>query len=227
MKVLVTGADGVIGKEISDALSKKFSVVRTDVTQNCTKLDVTNEKDVKLFFDSNDIDAVVHSAYPRTDNWGLDFFDVSNELFCKNISLQLGGAFNVLKHSCDHFRKKNGGTIVMLGSVSGVMNPRFDTYEDLKMTTPVAYSCIKSGLISLSAYAAKYLKGENIRINIVSPSGIFDNQNEVFVERYKKYCLNKGMLDASDLTGAVSFLLSEDSKYINGQNLIVDDGFTL
>ena len=107
------------------------------------------------------------------------------------------------------------------------MNPRFETYDGLGMTTPVAYSCIKSALISLSSYATKYLKDENIRINVVSPSGIFDNQSEIFVKRYKQHCLNKGMLDASDLNGVVDFLLSNNSKYINGQNIIIDDGFTL
>ena len=92
-------------------------------------------------------------------------------------------------------KRTSGCNLIMLGSVSGTMNPRSDTYKGLKMTTPIAYSCIKSGLISLSTYAAKYLKGDNIRINIVSPSGIFDNQDEVFVDRYKNYCLNKGMLE--------------------------------
>ena len=115
----------------------------------------------------------------------------------------------------------------MIGSVSGIMSPRFDTYEGLNMTTPVAYSCIKSGLISLSKYAVKYLAGENIRINTISPSGVLDGQNPKFLDRYKKYCLNKGMLDADDLSGTIEFLLSNDSKFINGQNIVIDDGFTL
>ena len=88
-------------------------------------------------------------------------------LFCENIKCQLGGAFNVLKYACKQFKKSGGGNVIMLGSVSGVMSPRFDTYEGLKMTTPVAYSCIKSGLISLCKYAAKYLAGSNIRINVI------------------------------------------------------------
>jgi NAD(P)-dependent dehydrogenase (short-subunit alcohol dehydrogenase family) len=74
---------------------------------------------------------------------------------------------------------------------------------------------------------AKYLKGTNIRVNCLSPGGIFDNQNEKFLSKYNDKCLNKGMLDANDLTGTLLFLISDQSKYINGQNLIVDDGFTL
>jgi enoyl-[acyl-carrier-protein] reductase (NADH) len=61
----------------------------------------------------------------------------------------------------------------------------------------------------------------------LSPGGIFDNQAEAFLEAYKKECLNKGMLDKSDLKGTLVYLLSDMSRYVNGQNIIVDDGFIL
>ena len=125
MNILVTGANGIIGKELSNYLSLSNNVIRADITEGCEYLDVTNENEVEKFFENNKIDSVVHSAYPRTKDWGLEFLDVTNELFCKNIALQLGGAFNVLKHACSHFKKNNGGNLVMLGSVSGTMNPRF------------------------------------------------------------------------------------------------------
>ena len=67
----------------------------------------------------------------------------------------------------------------------------------------------------------------NIKVNTLSPGGIFDNQPESFLEEYKKKCLNKGMLDKSDLKGTLVYLLSDMSNYVNGQNIIVDDGFTL
>jgi NAD(P)-dependent dehydrogenase (short-subunit alcohol dehydrogenase family) len=92
---------------------------------------------------------------------------------------------------------------------------------------PVEYSAIKSGLIHLTKYMAKYLKGKNIRVNTLSPGGILDKQPQEFLNSYKDLSLNKGMLDKEDLTGSLIFLLSDQSKYINGQNIIVDDGFTL
>jgi NAD(P)-dependent dehydrogenase (short-subunit alcohol dehydrogenase family) len=95
------------------------------------------------------------------------------------------------------------------------------------MTMPVEYAAIKSGLIHLTKYMAKYFKGMNIKVNALSPGGIFDNQNEIFLKNYKDECLNKGMLDKSDLNGTLIYLLSEMSQYINGQNIIVDDGFSL
>jgi NAD(P)-dependent dehydrogenase (short-subunit alcohol dehydrogenase family) len=107
------------------------------------------------------------------------------------------------------------------------MNPRFDTYEGLGFTTPISYTCVKASIVSMDKYAAKYMAGKNVRVNVISPSGIFDNQNEIFVERYKTYCLNKGLLNVEDLNGALGFLVSDSSTFINGQNIVIDDGFTL
>ena len=227
MKVLITGASGLLGKAIHNELSSYHEVISTDVVNGYLKLDVTNETEVENFFQKNEFEAVIHCAYPHLQNWGAKFEDVTYQDFCSNLALQLGGAFNIIKHSCLKFEKYNGGSVVMLGSVSGSMSPRFDTYEGLPMTTPVAYTCIKSALVSLVKYTVKYYAGKNIRVNCVSPSGIQDGQHQVFLERYRSYCLDKGMLDACDIVGAVNFLISEDSRYINGQNLIVDDGFTL
>jgi NAD(P)-dependent dehydrogenase (short-subunit alcohol dehydrogenase family) len=74
---------------------------------------------------------------------------------------------------------------------------------------------------------AKYFKGINIKVNAISPGGILDSQPELFLEAYKKQCLNKGMLDKSDIKGTLVYLLSDMSRYVNGQNIVVDDGFSL
>ena len=95
------------------------------------------------------------------------------------------------------------------------------------MITPIEYSAIKSGIISITKYLAKYYQKKNIRVNCVSPGGIKDNQPALFIKRYKQYCNSKGMLDGSDISNLIIFLISDSSKYINGQNLIIDDGWTL
>ena len=79
----------------------------------------------------------------------------------------------------------------------------------------------------MTKYMAKYFKGKNIRFNCISPGGVFDNQDIKFVEKYNSFCLNKGMISPQDLNGILIFLLSDESMFINGQNIIVDDGFTL
>lgn len=227
--ILITGASGLIGSTISEHLEKKHKVIKTDISCNegtCT-LDVTDENQVAEFFLNNMFDTVIHCAYPKSPNFNKDFLETNSQDFTDNLRMQLGGAFNIVKEACKKFGNQGHGNIILIGSVSGVMNPRFDTYEGLGFTTPVSYTCIKTAIIGMTKYAAKYMVGKNVRINIVSPSGIYDNQNSLFVERYKKYCLNKGLLDAHDLNGVIEFLVSPSSNYINGQNIVIDDGFTL
>jgi NAD(P)-dependent dehydrogenase (short-subunit alcohol dehydrogenase family) len=108
-----------------------------------------------------------------------------------------------------------------------VVAPRFEIYKNSQMTSPVEYAAIKSGIIHLTKYIAKYLKGTGIRVNTVSPGGIYDNQNESFVRNYNKFSLSKGMLDSADVVGTLIYLISDASMYVNGQNIIVDDGWSL
>ena len=95
------------------------------------------------------------------------------------------------------------------------------------MTMPVEYAVIKSGLIHLGQYIAKYYRGKNVRINTISPGGIFDNQNVTFVSQYNKHCNSVGMLSPVEIANTVQFLFSDMSHGISGQNIIIDDGFTL
>jgi len=92
---------------------------------------------------------------------------------------------------------------------------------------PVEYAAIKAAIIHLTRYMAKYLKGMNIRVNALCPGGILDKQPPAFLAAYGKNCLNKGMLDKSDLQGSLIYLLSDSSSYVNGQYIVVDDGFSL
>ena len=107
------------------------------------------------------------------------------------------------------------------------MTPRFEIYKNTDMTVPVEYAAIKAGIIQLTKYLAKYCKGHKIRANCVSPGGILNKQPQSFQARYNKFCTDKGLLQPDDIAHAVLFLLSDASLYINGQNLIIDDGFSL
>ena len=95
------------------------------------------------------------------------------------------------------------------------------------MTMPVEYAAIKSAVIHLTKYMAKYLKGSHIRVNSLSPGGIIDQQPEAFLAAYRKLCIEKGMLNPKEITNALIFLLGDMSVYVNGHNLIVDDGFSV
>ena len=96
------------------------------------------------------------------------------------------------------------------------------------MTMPVEYAAIKGGIINLTKYLASYMGRYNIRVNAISPGGVFNNQPESFVEKYsEKVVLGARMVDTGDLIGVLLFMLSDTSKHITGQNIVVDGGFTL
>lgn len=95
------------------------------------------------------------------------------------------------------------------------------------MGSPIEYAAIKAGIISITRWLAKYYANQNIRVNCVSPGGVLDNQPKDFLQRYRKSCTNIGMLSAEQIAAVVVFLLTPDAAAINGQNIIVDDGWTL
>jgi NAD(P)-dependent dehydrogenase (short-subunit alcohol dehydrogenase family) len=221
-----------INKELGEKVKNKLSLNLNSSNIDFVKLDITSKESINNMVDILDkkygkIDALVNNAYPRNKNYGRTFFDVEYDDFKENISLSLGGYFTTSQQIALYFKKQGYGNIINISSIYGVVAPKFEVYDNTSMTMPVEYAAIKSGLIHLTKYMAKYFKGMNIKVNTLSPGGIFDSQNEIFLDQYKKECLNKGMLDKSDLKGTLVYLLSDMSKYVNGQNIIVDDGFTL
>ena len=125
-----------------------------------------------------------------------------------------------------HMVKSKKGSIVNIASIYGVVGPDFNIYDNTELTMPAAYSAIKGGIISFTRYLASYLGPMCIRTNAVSPGGIFDNQNPKFVEQYTSKVPMRRMGNPDDISPVVVFLLSEDSKYITGQNILVDGGLT-
>jgi NAD(P)-dependent dehydrogenase (short-subunit alcohol dehydrogenase family) len=230
---------GLIGKEISKALQdagievyifdnaqlNEKNFFHTDITST-TALQATIEelKSKKIRLNS-----IVNCSYPRSKSYGLKLEHVTTESFNQNVSLHLGGYFNVMKQFGLYLKENGGGSIVSFSSVYGVNAPRFEIYAAEKFTMPVEYAAIKSAVIHLTKYMAAYFKGSNVRFNALSPGGVFSGHEDSFVNSYGKHALSSrgGMLNPQDLTGAVKFLVTDDSLYVNGQNLVVDDGWTL
>ena len=246
--VVITGGAGLLGKEFCQTIATNGAIAvmaEYDLSvaeKVCNALgnshivpaqvDITNKDSVAALIATiskkyGRIDALVNSAYPRNKNYGKHFFEVTYNDFCENVGMNLGGYFLTSQLFAKYFYEQGYGNIINLASIYGVIAPRFEVYNNTSMTMAVEYSAIKSGLIHLSKYMAKYFKGKNIRVNTISLGGIEDKQPETFLKAYKEFCLNKGMLDAKDVSGTVLFLLSDLSEYVNGQNIVVDDGFTL
>jgi NAD(P)-dependent dehydrogenase (short-subunit alcohol dehydrogenase family) len=248
MTTVVTGGCGLIGEAFVRALAERGDrVVAVDINDEAGSkmveevgsdsveyrhcdVTTTDAFDAVLQATRNrygTVDAVVHSAYPRTSNWGTPFEKLDAEEVARNLRLQLGSAIMVSQRAVRHFREQDGGHLVHVGSIQGIAAPKFRHYEETHMTSPIEYTAVKSGIVGIVRYLAKYLSGTGIRVNCLSPGGVEDGQPETFLRRYRDDCTSKGMLDPEDLAGPLLFLLSDRSKYINGQNLVVDDGWSL
>jgi NAD(P)-dependent dehydrogenase (short-subunit alcohol dehydrogenase family) len=173
------------------------------------------------------IDAVVNNAYPRNAAFGRRLEDVTYADFCENMSLHAGGYFLVAQQFITYFRSQGHGNIVNLASVYGTLAPRFEMYAGTSMTMPVEYAAIKAAILQLTRYFAQYCKKDGIRVNAISPGGVRDGQPASFLAAYASHTGGTGMLAAGDVAGTLEFLLSDASRHMTGQNLVVDDGFTL
>ena len=251
--VIITGGAGLIGSAFSiDCARCNVNVVIGDINEEKAnelteqikketgnnnvvfqKCDITNINDIQNLIDTTlnkfgKIDALVNNAYPRNKNYGRKFEDVSYEDFCENVNMHLGGYFLITKEISKVMIKQNYGNIISMASIYGFSAPKFEIYEGTDMTMPVEYAAIKGGIINLTKYLASYLGKYNIRVNAVSPGGVFNNQPEKFIKAYSKnVVLGRRMANQDDIVGALLFLLSDASKYITGQNIIVDGGWTI
>ncbi|PST87759.1 flagellin modification protein A [Photobacterium iliopiscarium] len=247
--ILIAGAGGLLGSLLvskiiaqggrviaadinKKAMKERLESLDVDITDEyltLTTLDITNEKSVsELFLSHIGIDGAVNSTYPRNKTYGAHFFDVSLESFNENISLHLGSAFLFTQQCAKYFKNSNTPfSLVNISSIYGVIAPKFEIYNNTPMTMPVEYAAIKSAIQHLIKYTVAYVNDSRFRINCVSPGGIFDNQPSAFLDAYKKNTHGAGMLDVEEIVGSILFLLSEQSRYVTGQNIIVDDGFSL
>ncbi len=121
---------------------------------------------------------------------------------------------------------QQGGSIVNIASIYGVVGNDFTIYEGYGGTSPAAYAAIKGGIINFSRYLASYFGKDNIRVNCVSPGGIMDNQHPSFIERYENKSPLKRMGRPEEIAPAVGFLLSDEASFITGHNLMADGGWT-
>ena len=248
--VVILGGAGLIGQAISlAAASVGYHVVvadfdesrAEDISRQIVKgghqssfacCDVSSPESISMLISSlvernGRINAVVNSTYLKGKRYGAKLPDVSVADFCETVSLQLGSLFSVYQAFSQYFSCVGGGSIVTIGSIYGSIAPRFSIYEGTDMTTPVEYAATKSALRQLNKYFAQYYKKQSVRCNLVSPGGIYDHQPDTFTSAYGKYAGAKGMLNPEDIVAAVIYFISSSAQFVTGQEIFVDDGFSL
>jgi NAD(P)-dependent dehydrogenase (short-subunit alcohol dehydrogenase family) len=236
--IIVTGGNGLLGSEIIFQLKKQGAIVinleiniQTNSELTEVECDITNPISINdsislIVKHYGKIDGLVNNAYPRTSDWGNKFEDIQIDSWKSNVDMQMNSIFYLSQIVLEKLKIQKFGSIVNMASIYGVVGPDFSVYDNTEMTMPAAYSAIKGGIINFTRYLSSYYGKYNIRINCISPGGIYNNQSETFVQNYEKKVPMNRMGKASDIAPAVCFMLSDESSYITGQNLIIDGGWT-
>ena len=236
--IVVTGGNGLLGKQMVSTFRENGAItISVDIHfdkqgQDDYLMDITNEDSVKSVVNSivkkyNKIDGWLNNAYPRTIDWDNKFENILLESWRKNVDMHLNGYFICCQVVLEQMKKQGFGSLINMSSIYGLIGPDFTIYEGTEMTMPAAYAAIKGGLNNLTRYLASYYGKFQIRVNTVSPGGIFDNQPHSFVNNYNNKVPLKRMGSPKDIVSSVFYLLTDESSYITGHNLVVDGGWSV
>lgn len=169
------------------------------------------------------IDILVNNGYERVTS---DWREVSAEQFTRQLS-NATGCFLLARHVREHAVQRGGGaSIIMLGSMYGIVGSYPDAYVDVPMASPVAYHALKGGILSMTRHLAVYWAADGVRVNCLTP-GPFPapTVNPKMIERLSGKSPMRRMGRPHELKGAVVFLASDASSYVTGANLVVDGGW--
>ncbi len=241
--ILVTGGAGLYGRYIVEGLAEADGTVITASRNLKAGQELAKElKEQGLDVHALQVDQADHQLVLalkeniESSFGGLDVF-VNNavgrsmrtyteplENWAESMRVNATGMFDIVREMADLIAKRGGGSIVNIGSMQGMFGPDFSLYEGTDMDSPPDYHFHKGGMIALTHYLARRLAPQKIRVNCVSPGGLFVNQPKPFVERYNKKTPLGRMAEHDDIKGVVVFLASQASAYITSENILMDGG---
>lgn len=245
---LITGATGHLGSAMADALAEAgASVVASSrdpdrAREAASRLPRVGEaRHLPLAMDHMDessieggldlairqagrIDVLVNNGHEAIV---ADWTTVTGEQFRRQLA-NAAGYFLLARRFREHaVSRGGGGSVVMIGSMYGLVGSYPDAYEGIGAANPVAYQALKGGIVQMTRHLAVYWAPDGVRVNSLSP-GPFpaESASPALVERLKAKSPMGRMGRPEELKGAIVFLASDASSYMTGQNLVVDGGWT-
>ena len=210
-------------------------------------IDVTTKKSIISTVDSilekyGHIDTLIYSVTTKPDDFYLPFTECSLEGWQSVISVELDGLFLVAQSIGRAMEKEGQGNMIFISSIYGVVGNNQSIYKDSNLAglynnqksgenkqifSHSVYPVVKGGIISLTRYLAAYWGKCNIRVNCISPGGVYhEGENEEFLKRYSEKVPLGRKAEVDEITGSIIYLASDEASYITGQNLIIDGGWT-
>tara|TARA_Y100000588_G_scaffold395323_2_gene523395 strand:- start:61 stop:843 length:783 start_codon:yes stop_codon:yes gene_type:complete len=252
-KALVTGGAGHIGLAVTEALVElgaTISVLDVDAA-GCDKrvehltglredsavavvCDLTDEQATRQAIKESvrrlgGLDILVHcAAYvgtTQTPGWAVPFEQQTVEAWDTAIRVNLTSPFVLAQEAIESLSASGYGSIILFSSIYGMNGPDMGIYACTDMANPAGYGASKGGILQLTRHLATTL-APRVRVNSISPGGVWRNQPDAFHQRYISRTPLHRMAKEEDLKGAVAYLASDLSEYVTGQNLVVDGGWT-
>jgi NAD(P)-dependent dehydrogenase (short-subunit alcohol dehydrogenase family) len=217
-------------------LTKETACTAQRLVADITKLDSVRLACDRVLNQHGKVDILINNAArnPKVESGGGKDFsrleDFPWEQWQLDLDVGLGGAFNCAKVFGAQMAKQGRGVIVNIASDLGVIAPDQRLYRvegraaDEQPVKPVTYSVVKHGLIGLTKYLATYWHEQGVRCNALSPGGVQAGQSDVFVSKLTNLIPLGRMAEIDEYRGAIAFLCSDASAYMNGANLVMDGG---
>lgn len=239
------GAKVVIGDvDINRCLDLKKELISANPELNSCLLPVyvdnTNEASIISFFDNiikeyNKIDVLVNNAQVKPEGFYAPFEKYTKDTLMSIVDGNLVGVTIACREACKIFLKQQYGIIVNVASIYGIVGADQRLYDGVKniyfpeekFSSPVAYAISKAGVVQLTKYLAAYYREKNIRVNCLTPGGVYDNHDETFNKQYSYRTLIGRMADKDEYNAALLYLCTDASSYMTGNNIVVDGGWSV
>ena len=236
--LLESGANVIITDVNSEGLKQNFKKLKDKFKNKKILLkimNVTKEKSIlncKNYLKKSkiNIEILINNASfnPKAENLKgnlLEFFSLKQ--WQKELEIGLTGTFLCGKIFGNEMAKRKKGVILNIASDLSVISPDNRLYNNKKKLTkvkPITYSVVKTGLIGMTRYLATYWADKNIRCNALSPGGVKNGQDILFIKKIKKLIPLNRMAEKNEYRAAIQFLCSDASSYMNGHNMVMDGG---
>jgi NAD(P)-dependent dehydrogenase (short-subunit alcohol dehydrogenase family) len=252
--VVITGGGGILGKRMTQALAgvgANVAIIEPDLgkaqavvdeiegdgivqafSADITKPETVIDAHAQIEASLGPVYGLVNNAATKTENFFEPFESFPLDDWNSVIGVNLTGAMICCQIFGRSMVARGGGAIVNTLSIYGIVAPdqriyEGSMYEGRAINTPAVYSASKAGLWGLTKYLSTYWGDKNIRVNALTPGGVFSGQNDTFVKQYSNRVPMGRMAHQDEMSGALVFLLSDASSFVTGQNVVVDGGLSV
>lgn len=249
--VIITGACGLVGRAFCEAAAQFGAhVVAADIPQASPEklakeleerhgkpmlgfsLDVARREEVEglkraVLDKFNRIDGLVNGHQNKSHLKFEPFEEVSEENWDTVVQINLKGTFLTCQVIGSYMAEQESGSIVNIPSTYSVVAPNQNLYKGTSLGCPAAYSASKGGIDALSRYLSSYWAAKGVRVNMITPHGVWNNHEDQFEENFARFSPLERMSYNHEVAGALVYLLSDASSYVTGDNMLVEGGWTV